>query len=95
MVLSAKARHSSADDEDLDEVVDLNQFQADLDASVDSVRAMIDSWMPKDLGPRWNVDFGTSELELRPAGSVHPFLCFSSFYFFFNFRFQRCFESVS
>lgn len=72
MLPAVDGRNDSIDDSD--EAIDLNQFQASLDESVAVVRAMIDSWVPRDLGPRWNVDFGAPEMVLRPAGSVNSHL---------------------
>lgn len=68
--LSAAGEATERDEE---EVIDLDAFQAALDESVQSVRAMVDSWMPKDLGPQWNQPSGRTQLSgpvLRPPRYV-------------------------
>jgi hypothetical protein len=36
-------------------------FQASLDDAVNETRALIDSWLPKDLGPEWTSAFAAKK----------------------------------
>ncbi|POY74572.1 hypothetical protein BMF94_2333 [Rhodotorula taiwanensis] len=48
---SPKAGNGSDGDEE--EEFDLEAFQAEIDASVQASRALVESWTPKNLGPQW------------------------------------------
>lgn len=53
---------------DLDDQVDvdLEAFQLSLDESVSAARSLVDSWIPTNLGPQWDIVISAGPSTLRP-----------------------------
>lgn len=58
-----------------EEIIDVTAFQAQLDDSVASARALVASWVPKNLGPSWDTPSTSSSSLASLAARGRPTRC--------------------